>query len=113
IAETAAAPDNASGLSRAPSRLSSQVSCANLSIGNAFVGRDGEYTFAQGISTQKRSGIIDRRPVTASNGCIYEGLAVGDVLYVEFDAERFKKTTTKYSASHMTALSNSPIRMAL
>lgn len=104
---------NKGGASPAPSRLSSQMSCASLGLGNAFVGRDGEYTFSQGISTQKRSGIIDRRPVSATSGCMFEGLAVGDVLYVEFDASRFKKRDYKmqcvsYDGSQQLDNTNGP-----
>ena len=88
---TAARPSHRGGASAAPSRLTSQLSCQNLGIGNAFIGRDGEYTFSKGIRTEKRSGIIDRRNVTPTSGCMFEGLAVGDILYVEFDKNRFKK----------------------
>jgi hypothetical protein len=82
---------NAGGAAPAPSKYLSQMSCANLGLGDAFVGRYGDYTFSQGLSTQKRGGIIDRRPVKATDGCMFEGLGVNDVLYVEFDASRFKR----------------------
>ncbi|GAA4051035.1 hypothetical protein [Parerythrobacter jejuensis] len=88
---TAAAPDHVGGAGPVPARFSGQLQCANLNVGNAFVARDGNYTFSQGISTETRSGLIDRRNVQASNGCLYSGLGVGDVLYVEFDKSRYKK----------------------
>ena len=88
---TAPAPDNAGKAGPAPAKFTSQLKCANIGLGNAFVARAGEYTFSQGISTETRGGLVDRRGVGASNGCLFEGLGVGDVLYVEFDASRYKE----------------------
>lgn len=85
----AARPGHAGNAAPAPSRLSGQLSCENLGIGNAFVGSAGNYTFSKGISTEERSGVIDRRNVTPTSGCMFEGLGVGDILYVEFDKRRF------------------------
>jgi hypothetical protein len=85
----AARAGHVGGAAAAPSRLTGQLSCASLGIGNAFIGRDGEYTFSKGISTEERSGIVDRRNVTPTSNCMFEGLAVGDILYVEFDKKRF------------------------
>ena len=105
---------NAGGASPAPSKYLSQMSCANLDLGNAFVGRYGDYTFSQGLSTQKRSGIIDRRPVSATDGCVFEGLGVNDVLYVEFDASRFKRgdyriQCVSYDGSEQLSNTNGPM----
>lgn len=88
---TARAPDHAGVAGPAPSNYKSQLSCANLGLGNAFVARAGNYTFSKGIKTEERSGLIDRRNVTPTSGCMFEGLGVGDVLYVEFDKNRFKE----------------------
>lgn len=89
---TAPAPDNAGKAGPVPAKFTGQLKCANLGLGDAFVARAGDYTFSQGISTEKRGGLIDRRGVGASNGCLFEGLGVGDVLYVEFDAARYKES---------------------
>ncbi len=88
---TARAPGHVGGAGPTPAKYANAVQCANLGIGNAFVARAGNYTFQQGISTQERSGLLDRRSVTPSNGCVFEGLGIGDVLYVEFDASKFQK----------------------
>lgn len=74
-----------------PAKYANMTKCANLNVGNAFVGRDGNYTFQQGLSTEKRSGLLNRRDITPVNGCLYEGLGVDDVLYVEFDAKKYKR----------------------
>lgn len=74
-----------------PARFVNQLDCANLGLGNAFIGRGGNYTFSQGISTQERSGIIDRRNVSPSNGCLLPVMESGDVLYVEVDKGNYNK----------------------
>ncbi|MXP47357.1 hypothetical protein GRI43_08130 [Altererythrobacter luteolus] len=88
---SARAPDHVGGAGPVPAKFTGQLNCANLGIGNAFVGRDGKYTFSKGISTEERSGLIERRDVQATNGCLYSGLAVGDVLYVEVDKAKYDK----------------------
>ena len=74
-----------------PERFLNQLQCESRGIGNAFVGRDGDYTFSKGINTETRGGLIDRTPVTATNGCFYGGLSVMDVLYVELNAAGFNR----------------------
>lgn len=93
--KTAKAPDHAGVAAATPAKYVSATKCASLGISNAFVGRGGNYTFQQGISTEERGGIIDRRPVQPANGCVFEGLGIGDVLYVEFDRAKFDRH--KYS----------------
>ncbi len=88
---TARAPGHAGNAGPAPAKFTGQLKCESLGIGNAFVGRDGNYTFSQGISTEERSGIVDRQNVSAQNGCFFPGLAVGDILYVEFDKNKYNK----------------------
>lgn len=88
---TAKAPDHVGVASPAPAKYLAQLKCANLNVGNAFVGQDGNYTFSQGISTETRSGLLNRRDVSPENGCFFGGLGVGDVLYVEFDKTKYKK----------------------
>lgn len=91
----ARAPGHAGVAGATPAKYASATTCANLGIGNAFVARAGDYTFQQGISTEERSGLLDRRAVTPVNGCVFEGLGVGDVLYVEFDANKYEKYAYK------------------
>jgi len=48
-------------------------------------GRLGEYTFSQGMSTETRTGFVDRRDVSFESGCILPNLRSGDVMYLEYD----------------------------
>ncbi len=88
---TARAPDHAGNAGPAPTKYADMNKCADVGLGNAFVGRAGNYSFSQGIATEERTGLLARRPVTPVNGCIYEGLGIGDVLYVEFDKNKYQK----------------------
>ncbi|MBV7259149.1 hypothetical protein [Erythrobacter crassostreae] len=88
---TAKAPGHVGGAAPAPAKFKGQTNCASLGLGNAFIAEGGNYTFSQGISTQERSGLINRRNVSATDGCFFGGLGVGDVLYVEFDRNKYKK----------------------
>ncbi|MEM7703328.1 MAG: hypothetical protein AAF251_15430 [Pseudomonadota bacterium] len=92
---TARAPGHVGGAGQTPAKYASMTQCANLGIGNAFVARAGDYTFQQGLSTEERSGLLDRRDVKPVSGCLYEGLGIGDVLYVEFDAKKYQKYAYK------------------
>ena len=75
----------------APAKYASMTKCANLNVGNAFVAQAGNYTFSNGLKTETRSGLIARENVSPSNGCIFPGVGVGDVLYVEVDRNGFNK----------------------
>lgn len=88
---TAKAPGHVGGAGPTPAKYANATQCANVGLGNAFVARAGEYTFQQGIATEERTGLLDRRAVQPVGGCVFEGLGVGDVLYVEFDPKKYKK----------------------
>ncbi|MEL7190180.1 MAG: hypothetical protein AAGK17_11555 [Pseudomonadota bacterium] len=79
-----------------PAKYVGQLNCANLGLGNAFIARGGEYTFSQGLNTEKRTGLIDRKPVTATNGCLFPSMGVGDVLYVELDKGKYEGDKYSY-----------------
>ncbi len=74
-----------------PAKFANATKCANIGLGNAFVAQAGNYTFTQGLSTEKRGGLINRKPVTASNGCVMPAMGSGDVLYVEVDRAKYDK----------------------
>lgn len=59
--------------------------CHGANISNVMVGNYGEYTFQSGMSKEKRSGLINRRTGTVSNGCILPSLQAKEVLYFEVD----------------------------
>ncbi len=74
-----------------PAKYVNQLNCANAGLGNAFVGRGGNYTFQKGIKTESRSGIIERRNVSATNGCLMPTLSSGDILYLEVNKAGYNK----------------------
>ena len=74
-----------------PAKYASVTQCANVGLGNAFIARAGDYTFQQGLSTETRGGLIERRNVSATNGCVMPAMGSGDVLYVEVDAAKYDK----------------------
>lgn len=74
----------------APAKYAAATKCTGAAFSNAFVAEDGEYTFSQGLNTEKRSGLINRKPVSA-NGCTFPAMGVGDVLYLELDKRAYKR----------------------
>ena len=44
--------------------------CSDLKVSNVMVGKLGEFTFQQGLSQEERTGFINRRAATPTNGCI-------------------------------------------
>lgn len=73
-----------------PARFASATTCANVGLSNAFVAQAGDYTFSQGISTQERSGLLNRVAVSP-NGCTFPAMGVFDVLYVEVDKGAYNR----------------------
>lgn len=88
---TASAGNYAGRAGPVPAKYASLTKCARLGIGNAFVAQQGNYTFSQGLSTETRGGLVERQPVSVSDGCVLPAMGTGDVLYVEFDRNRFNK----------------------
>lgn len=67
----------------APAKYTSLTKCANVSIKNAFIAKMGDYTFQSGLSTEERSGLINREPVQPNGGCIMPSMGTYDWLYME------------------------------
>ncbi|MDN3646174.1 hypothetical protein QWY75_08140 [Pontixanthobacter aestiaquae] len=74
-----------------PAKFKSATQCANVGLSNAFIAQAGDYTFSQGISTEERSGLLNRVNVTPTNGCVFPAMGVFDVLYVEVDKVAYNK----------------------
>lgn len=88
---TARAKSHAGVAGPTPARFASATKCANVGLSNAFVAQSGNYTFSQGLSTETRSGLLDRVNVSPSNGCTFPAMGVGDVLYVEVDKNAYNR----------------------
>ncbi|WP_298916781.1 hypothetical protein [uncultured Algimonas sp.] len=80
----AAAP---SGGAAKPTEL---TQCDGLKPTKVVYGRLGEYTFQKGMSTETRTGFIDRRNVSFESGCILPNLRTGEVMYLEYDTDALK-----------------------
>ncbi|WP_421779636.1 hypothetical protein [Kiloniella litopenaei] len=75
----------------APSQdLISMTKCAALKPENITIGTLGDYTFQQGFSNEKRSGLINRRAGALSNGCILPSLNSREIAYMEVDEKKLK-----------------------
>ncbi|MGB6318391.1 MAG: hypothetical protein WBG08_07110, partial [Litorimonas sp.] len=53
-------------------------------------GKRGDYTFSQGMSTETRTGFIDRREMNFESGCILPNLETNDIMYLEFDEAKLR-----------------------
>lgn len=74
----------------APAKFAAATKCVGVRLTNAFIAEDGKYTFSQGLNTETRTGLINRRPVSA-NGCTFPAMKVRDVLYFELDKSAYKR----------------------
>jgi hypothetical protein len=81
---TAASASTAPSGSGAP-KPTSITQCDGTRPSKITYGRLGEYTFSQGMSTETRTGFVDRRDVSFESGCILPNLTSGDVMYLEYD----------------------------
>ncbi|MEL6665895.1 MAG: hypothetical protein AAFQ24_07140 [Pseudomonadota bacterium] len=80
------------GASIAPpsQELMDLTQCSDLKVSNVMVGKLGEFTFQQGLSQEERTGFINRRAVTPTNGCILPSLDSYEAIYMEVDTAKFK-----------------------
>ncbi|WBY17484.1 hypothetical protein PF049_04850 [Erythrobacteraceae bacterium WH01K] len=74
----------------APAKYTAMTKCSTLELTNVMMGRLGEYTYQEGISTQKRTGLIDREPAAVSDGCILPSMGTYDSIYFEVDEQQYK-----------------------
>ncbi len=70
------------------SDLVAMTKCAALKPEKITIGTLGDYTFQQGFSNEKRSGLINRRTGALSNGCILPSLNSREIAYMEVDEKK-------------------------
>ncbi|MFD2204954.1 hypothetical protein [Kiloniella antarctica] len=70
--------------------LTSLTKCTDFQPENITIGTMGEYTFKQGFSNEKRSGLINRKTATLSNGCILPSLQSMQIAYMEVDTKAYE-----------------------
>ena len=90
VASATGAAGSGSPAAPAPASLTSLTECSGLEISNVMVGTHGEYTFKQGLSTEKRSGFINRRSAEVTEGCILPSVRTGEVIYFEVDKAAYE-----------------------
>lgn len=71
-------------------KLTSMTTCTDLKPDNIVTGYIENYTFQDGFSKEKRSGLIKRKAGTLTNGCVLPSLESNQVAYMEVDTEQFK-----------------------
>lgn len=70
--------------------LISFTKCSDLKVSNIVIGNVGNYTFQQGFSKEKRSGLINRVKGQATKGCILPSLQPMQNIYMEVDTKKLK-----------------------
>lgn len=65
--------------------LKALTKCHGASMTNVQVGQYGSYYFQSGMSREERSGFINRRPGSVTDGCILPSLQPKEVVYFEVD----------------------------
>jgi len=70
--------------------LTSLTKCASVKPSNIIIGSLGDYTFQQGFTKEKRSGLINRSKGSLSKGCILPSLESRQVAYMEVDTKSYE-----------------------
>ena len=70
-------------------KLIAMTKCASVKPVNIVIGDVGDYTFQNGFSTESRSGLINRKPATLTDGCILPSLESRQVAYMEVDTDAY------------------------
>jgi hypothetical protein len=70
--------------------LISFTKCSDLKVSNVVIGTVGNYTFQQGFSKEKRSGLINREKGQVTKGCILPSLQPMQNIYMEVDTKKLK-----------------------
>lgn len=70
--------------------LISFTKCSDLKVSNVIIGNVGNYTFQQGFSKEKRTGLINREKGQVTKGCILPSLQPMQNIYMEVDTKKLK-----------------------
>ncbi len=86
-----AAKSQSSQLDSGPSdTLKSFTQCLDFKPSNIITGYREDYTFRQGMSTEKRSGLIKREQASLRDGCILPSLKPMQFVYMEVDTKKYE-----------------------
>jgi hypothetical protein len=70
--------------------LISFTKCSDLKVSNVITGYVENYTFQQGFSKEKRSGLVRREKGQVTKGCILPSLQPMQNIYMEVDTKKFE-----------------------
>lgn len=70
--------------------LISMVNCTSLKPTNIIIGEMGNYTFQDGFSSEERSGLINRKSASLTDGCILPSIASRQIIYMEVDTAAYE-----------------------
>lgn len=66
------------------------TTCSKLKPENIITGNMGDYTFEQGMSSEKRSGFLNRVSGSLKNGCVLPSMQPQQATYMEVDEKAYK-----------------------
>jgi hypothetical protein len=89
VTTTGAAAGSTAGRSGTP-KPTELTQCDSLRPSKVTYGKLGDYTFSQGMSTETRTGFINRRDVSFESGCVLPNLETNEIMYLEFDTAKLK-----------------------
>ena len=79
-----------SDLGKPAANLIALTTCSPLKPTSIVTGNMDNYTFQQGMSSEKRSGFINRVPGTLSNSCILPSMQPQQITYMEVDKRAYE-----------------------
>jgi len=80
----------APALGKPAANLRAITQCSSLRPSNILIGKYGDYTFQQGMSSERRTGLIGRRSAELSDGCILPSMQPREVVYMEVPTAELK-----------------------
>lgn len=70
--------------------LISMTKCADFKPENIITGYVEDYTFQQGFTKEKRSGLVKRKTGKLTHGCILPSLQPQQMVYMEVDTQKYE-----------------------
>lgn len=70
--------------------LMAMTTCTSFKPENITIGKSGNYTFQKGFTKEKRTGLINRKEGTLTNGCILPSLQSRQIAYMEVDTKQYE-----------------------
>lgn len=94
-------------------KLISFTKCSDIALTNVMTGYLDSYTFQQGFSQEKRSGLIKREKGEVKSTCILPSLQPQQMVYMEVDTEQLEAAGDSNNWSMQCIRSDKPSEGAL